>query len=159
MATCYVCGDPATVVKRYEDFCQFHWDCLQHERMIVLRAIAQFGQYCRDNRGPRFGTTYYGYLHSEKEHGPQYTGAGNTTHGGGLLLAYTPKEAMEQSLRLCKRNGWILLRLDVQGAADHRLYGPTCTNLFVSPDYTKYMEYTDTPPLPYDAARFGELTV
>lgn len=157
--TCCVCGVPAVVSKRYEDYCQFHLDCLRHELKIRWDAIKAFGQYHHGNCGPNFGVTFYGYLHSEKEHGPQYTGAGYWTHGYGLYCSNFPHEAMTEALRLAKRNDWKLLRLDVQGGAERRLGLRTCTNIYISEEYQKYMEYSDLQPLPYDSERFGDINL
>lgn len=145
---CCVCEAPAVVGTRYEDFCQFHWDCLQHERKIRDDAFRDFGEgyYI----GPQFGCTFYGYLHSEKK--PE-----SSTLGYCLYISYTPKEAMMEALRIAARNDWKLLRLDVQAAAENRLRLNSCTNLYVSPEYTTYMTYSNLPPLPYDAAKYGEL--
>jgi hypothetical protein len=127
--------------------------------MIILSAIRDFGQYHKDNCGPNFGCTFYGWLKGDKEHGPQYAGPGYSTLGYGLYLSQTPKEAMEAALRIAIRNNWSLLRLDVQGGADHRQYGYSCTDIFVSENYSKYMTYSRKPPLPYDEVRFGKVTV
>jgi hypothetical protein len=148
--TCCVCETPAVASNRYEDFCQFHWDCLQHERKIRIDAVRDFGEgyYI----GPQFGCTFYGYLNED-----QATQAKYSTIGYCLLLSYSPREAMQEALRIAARNNWKLLRLDVQAAAEDRLKLRSCTDLYVSPEFTTYMEYATTPALPYDEARWGSL--
>lgn len=139
---CTVCGDPAVVVqKKYEDMCQPCWDSLRHELKIRLDAIREFGQYHHGNCGPTFGCTFY---------------TGETTLGYGLYVSRTPQQAMTEACRAATRNNWKLLRLDIQGGAN-RLYGQSCTNIFVSDEFGKYMKYSDLGPLSYDMARYGEL--
>jgi len=147
---CCVCGDTAAVDNKFEDFCQFHWDCYQHERKIRLDAIRDLGEgyYI----GPQFGVTYYGYLNDSQSGKPGYS-----TLGYCLLLSYSPREAMLEALRIAVRNDWKLLRLDVQAGAEKRLRLNSCTNLYVSPLFTKYMEYSDLPAMPYDEARWGRI--
>jgi hypothetical protein len=139
---CTVCGAPAVVRRRYSDMCRFHHDCLQHELMICLRAIKQFGEHHKDNRGPNFFAIFW---------------TGEYTLGYGPYVSVSPREAMNEALRTAVRNNWRLLRLDVQGGANHRLYGQTCTDIFVSEDYTKYMQYASKEFLPYDAGEYGEI--
>jgi len=149
---CCVCDDPAVANNRYEDFCPFHWDCLQHERKIRIDAVREMGEgyYI----GPQFGCTFYGYLHDN-----QATKSGYSTLGYCLLLSYSPREAMREAQRIAARNNWVLLRLDVQAGAERRLRLNSCTNLYVSPEFTKYMQYSDLPPLPFDEARWGRIDV
>jgi hypothetical protein len=155
VALCCVCGELAQVRSRYEDMCQFHWDCLKHELKIRLDAIRDFGPYNKDN-GPTYGLTVYGYCHGDRDKGPKYAEAGYTTLGLGLYVSRTPQEAMTEALRMSRRNGWTLLRLDTQNTAPRR-YGQSCTDIFVSPLFATYMKYSDLRPLDYDAARFGAL--
>ena len=150
---CAACGEPATVSRKYEDFCQFHWESLQHEIQIQRDAIRDLGPYNKFV-GPTFGVTYYGWLKGDKEHGPQYAGPGFSTLGFGLHLSRTPQQAMEEATRIAKRNDWKLLRLDVQANAP-RIYVHICTNIFVSYEYTKYMAYSRLEPLAYDADKYG----
>ena len=110
--------------------------------MIRLNAIKEHGQYHKDNRGPNFFAIFW---------------TGEYTFGCGLYVSTSPREAMNEALRTAVRNNWNLLRLDVQGGADHRLYGPTCTDIYVSEEYTKYMPYSDKGFLSYDAGRYGEI--
>lgn len=156
--TCCVCGDRAVVTRLYEDMCQFHWDCQWHELKIILDAIRDFGPYGRET-GPQFGCTFYGWLHGDPEKRPKYAKAGYSTLGYGLHVSMYPNEAMNEALRIAKRNNWILLRLDVQAGASHRLRLRTCTDIFVSEKFQKYMNYSEKISLPYDAAKYGELNV
>jgi hypothetical protein len=156
--TCCVCGQTAVVFHRHEDFCQFHWDCLRHELKIILDAIRDYGQYVKET-GPQFGVTYYGYIPGDPENRPKYAKAGVTTLGYGLYVSKYPKEAMEEAMRIAARNNWKLLRLDVQGGASNRLGLQTCTNIFVSPDFQKYMEYSDLGAMCYDERKWGRIVL
>jgi len=150
---CTACGEPAVISKRYEDMCQFHWDCTRHEVKIRLDAIRDFGQYHHGNCGPNFGVTYYGYMQ-----GSQYAMAGYSTLSYGLLASNYPREAMDEARRIAARNGWKLLKLDVQGGVERRLGLRTCANLYVSEEYQTYMKYSDLKPLAYDEGKYGVLT-
>lgn len=135
---CVSCEEPAVVQKLYHVFCQFCWDCLWHEIRIRRDAFRDFGQYY----GGNFGVTYY---------------TGEHTLGEVLYLARTPKEAMVEALKTAAMNNWILLRLDVQGASERRLGMRSCTDIFVSSKFRKYMEYSDLAALPYDEEKYGRL--
>jgi hypothetical protein len=126
MKICVACEESSVIDKKYENFCRFHWDCLQHELMIRLRAVAEFGQYHKDNRGPNFLAIYY---------------TGENTLGFGLYLPRTPLQAMSYAFRIAQRNSWLLLRVDIQ---------KTLTDIYVSEDYQKYMPYSKLKPMPYD---------
>jgi hypothetical protein len=143
--TCCVCGEPAVVSRMYEDMCQFHWDCLRHELKIRLDGIRDFGE--GHYYGPQFGCTFYGRTQGGK----------STTLGLCLYVSYSPKEAMQEALRIARRNNWKLLRLDVQGGAEKRLGLWSCTNLFVSPEFQTYMEYSDLGAMCYDEAKWGRI--
>lgn len=147
---CCVCGDPSTRSNNFEDFCPFHWDCYQHERKIRLDGVRDLGEgyYI----GPQFGCTFYGCLTNAQSKRP-----GLSTLGYCLLISYSPREAMNEAMRIAARNNWKLLRLDVQAGAERRLRLNSCTNLYVSPEFTKYMEYSDLPAVPFDEARWGTL--
>lgn len=147
---CCVCGDPAVINHKYEDFCQFHWDCYRHERKIRLDAVRDFGEGCYI--GPQFGVTFHGFLDYDNCHGKF---AGVTTLGYCLLVSYSPREAMTEALRIAARNDWKLLRLDVQAGAERRLGMRSCTDIYVSPEFNTYMQYANTAALPYDAEKYG----
>ena len=132
--TCTVCGEPAVVSRKYDSMCQFCWDCLRHELMIRLNAIRDFGQYHMDNRGPNFFAVFW---------------TGDHTLGWGLYVPTSPMEAMNEGLRTAVRNGWHLLRIDIQ---------KTLTDIYVSDDYAKYMNHR-LAPLPYDVAKYGEVAL
>jgi hypothetical protein len=156
---CSFCGEPAVKSRKFEDFCQFHYDCEIHELKIILDSIRDLGQHNRYNVGPTFGTTYYGWMPGQDGVGAYKLEPGHTTLGYHTFLARTPKEAMEQAFRVADRNSWILLRLDVQGGGTRYTGMQSCTDIFVSQLFTKYMPYSDLRPLAYDIARYGALNV
>jgi hypothetical protein len=79
MTSCTVCGCATAVIfRKHSDYCQFCWDSLQHELMIRRRAIRDFGEYHKDNRGPRFNAVFY---------------TGEYTLSYGLYLPRTDEEA------------------------------------------------------------------
>lgn len=123
-----------------------------HELKIVLDSIRDFGEHSSANSGPQFGCTYYGYTP-----GGKYSKPGYSTIGVCLYLSRTPKEAMEEALRIAANNDWTLLQIDVQGGSSKRLGLQTCTHLFVSEDFTKYMKHSQLAPLPYDTAKWGPI--
>jgi hypothetical protein len=134
---CNCCGAPAVLSRMYEDFCQFCWDYLCHELKISLDYIA-IGRYS----GPNFGMTYY---------------TGESTLGYTSYVSRTQQEAINESLRIAIRNKWVLLRLDIQAGSEKRLRQPSCTNIYVSGDYSKYMKYSELKPLPYDSTKYGQI--
>jgi hypothetical protein len=140
--SCDSCGEPSVVNFSHHVFCQFCWDYLRHELKIRLDGIRDFGQYHHSNCGPNFGMTYW---------------TGSTTLGDFTYVSRTPQEAMNEALRVAVRKGWTLLRLDVQGGSERRLGMRSCTNIYVSEDFKKYMEYSKRNPLPYDVTRYGRL--
>lgn len=124
---CTACGCQGAVKSRkHDDWCQFCWDCLQHELRIVLDSIRDLGQYNKFNRGPGYFAIYY---------------TGDHTLGLGFWLATTPAEAMATARRMEQRNNWKLLRVDVQR---------TLKDIFVSPEYGKYMPGTNLKPVAFN---------
>ncbi len=154
---CMTCGEPAVHSRRYEDFCQFHWDCLCHELKIRLDAIRDFGPYNKDN-GPTYGMTFFGYCHGDTNRNDK---GGMSTIGMGLYVSRTPQEAMIEALRMAVRNNMRLLRLDTQNTVPSipGLWraGYSCVDIFRDPLYDKYMHYTDKGPLPFDEKKFGPI--
>ena len=128
--TCTVCGEPAVVSHRYEDLCQFCWDCLQHELMIVVNSVRDFGPHHKDNHGSNFFAVFY---------------TGEHTLGYPLRLPREPKDAMTEALRIATRNGWRLLRVDNQG---------TLIDIFVSEEYGRYFHHA-LKPLPFDEVKYA----
>jgi hypothetical protein len=101
-----------------------------------LDAVRDHGVYHRDYRGPNFLATY--------ATGPKP----ENSLGYGLFLSRTPREAMSEALRIARRNDWTLLRLDIQ---------KTLTDIYVSPNFTKYFVHSKLDPLPYNAKQHGPL--
>lgn len=136
--TCTGCGEaPGVVPRRHVELCQFCYDCLRHELKIRLDAIRDHGIYDKDNRPPNFGVTY--------ATGPRQKDCLRY----GLYLSRTPRQAMEEALRIAQRNTWLLLYLDIQ---------KTLTRIFVSPYSTQYLIHSKLAPLPYDEDRYGALS-
>lgn len=157
---CTTCGEPATHSRHYEDFCQFHWDCLKHELQIRLDCIRDFGPYGKDN-GPTYGATFYGWTHGNPERGmkPKFS-----TIGMGLYISRTPQEAMVEALRMAKRNNHRLLRLDTQNTVPEWpgkwRARSSCVDLFRDRLYGTFMGYKHLDkdgPVSFDEKTFGPI--
>lgn len=124
MNKCTGCGNAtATIEKLYCELCPSCWD-------VLVREL----QACRVNhQGPRFLAIFY---------------TGESTLGYGLYISETPRGAMNESRRLAERNGWQLLRVDIQN---------TMTDIYVSQDHTRYMPHSIKNPLSYDETKYGTL--
>lgn len=130
--TCVSCGEvPAVVARSHYELCQFCYDCLRHELKTRFDAIRDFGEHHHGNCGPHFLGIFW---------------TGETTLGCGLYLSRTPRQAMAEGLRTAAHNSWTLLRLDIQ---------KTLTDIYVAPEYSKYMTYSRKDPMPYDEVRYG----
>lgn len=117
---CTVCGDGlAVIVHRNSDMCQFCWDYLSRLLNKRSEAIRMFGQYHRENRGPRHLAIFW---------------TGEHTLGYGLYVPETPEAAMKEARQTATRNNWKLLRVDIQ---------ETLADIFVSDEYGEYFPYSD----------------
>ncbi len=135
---CSACGSSAVVEHRvYEDFCEKCWARLVsvfNERKAHIAAEILDPRIKREWFGSKFLVTYF-------------TGA--TTLGFSLIVIDTPAEAMAYALRVAERNGWKLLRVDIQ---------ETLTDIFRAEDYQKYFPSTrEKEALDYDAERYGAI--
>lgn len=157
---CMTCGEPAIHSRLYEDFCQFHWDCLRHELMIRMDTIRDFGPYGKSN-GPTYGLTFYGLTHGNPARGMKPK---MSTIGMGLYVSRTPQEAMTEALRMAVRNNMRLLRLDTQNTvpsfSGRWREGYSCVDLYRDRLYGTYMGYNHLDkdgPLMFDERAFGPI--
>lgn len=136
MKICTGCGkNEGTVERLSADLCQPCYDVLQQEHAE------------RKQTGPRFFASYTSRAWSWLE---WLLGVrqGQYTVGIGLYISQTPAEAMAEAQRMAKRNGWILLRLDIQR---------TLTDIYRHKDFHRFHYGCKPEPVPFDTAKYGEI--
>ena len=131
---CTGCGSTkAEVNRRVADLCQDCYATLRAELNQRRDVIEKYGPYHRDNKGPRFLATFYGQM---------------STFGVGLYVSKTAAEAMAEATRIAMRNGWRLLRLDIQ---------ETLTDIYCAQDFGRYFPGATRKPLAFDQEKYGPI--
>lgn len=135
MKICTGCGKNEGTVENMT--CDLCLDCYAILRMELDSSKLK-------GTGPRF---FASFLQGKFDWFDRLIGRRPTTIGCGLYISKTPAQAMGEAQRIAARNGWTLLRLDIQR---------TLTDIYVHKLFPEFHYGSKATPVPFDVEKYGQ---